>query len=78
MAKNLKIQNGYGETIEIALLRDGTRDVGQVFIDGVPYHIERMKSDELMSEYKIDTDPDYSPQRDKHGRCVLIAPYCKS
>jgi hypothetical protein len=53
------------------------RQVATVFIDNVPYHIERMSKDSLCGHYKIDTDSDYVPKTDSSNCCVMIAPYSR-
>ena len=70
---SIKIQNGL--TLEVPLEKCGDREAGTVFIDDVPYHIERMSKKLLCKEYKIDADPDYVPQTDNANRCVLVSPF---
>ena len=74
--RRIDISDGI-ETIVVSLEFDGEREGTQILIDGISYHFERIKKEQLMSEYKIDGDPDYDPQSDDMGYCYLIAPYCK-
>ena len=71
------IQNTAGQQIDIPLLREGTREVGVLLIDGVRYHVERMKEKTLQRQYRVDADRDYTPQCDGRGRCVIVAPYSR-
>lgn len=69
----IKLQNGL--SLEVPLEKCGAREIGTIFFDDVPYHIERMSQNLLCKEYKIDADPDYVPQTDNANRCVLVAPF---
>ncbi len=71
------VANADGQQIEIALTREGTREVGTLLIDGVPYHVERIKAITLQRQYLVDADKGYIPQRDQSGRCVIVAPFSK-
>jgi len=66
-----------GKSVEVPLSFDGVRDSTSVEIDGVQYHFERIHYSHLLSEYRIDNDPDYQPQTDQDGFCYIIAPYSK-
>jgi len=66
-----------GKSVEVPLSFDGERDSNSVEIDGIPYHFERIHFSHLLSEYRIDNDPDYQPQTDKDGFCYIISPYSK-
>jgi hypothetical protein len=72
----VEISNGLA-TINVFLEFDGERESTQLLIDGVSYHFERIKKDQLIREYKIDNDPDYDPQSDELGYCYMIAPFCQ-
>src|ERR1035438_7637007 len=48
-----------GLTLQVPLEKFGNRETGTIFIDGVPYHVERMSKKLLCKEYKIDADTDY-------------------
>lgn len=77
MKQYITIQNIHGDRFDVPLLHDGTREVGMVLIDGISYHLERIKATTLQQQYRVDTDKDYKPQRDRRGRCVIIAPFSK-
>ncbi len=74
--RRVEISDGIA-TISVSLEFDGERESTQLLIDGVSYHFERIKKERLISEYKVDGDPDYEPQSDDFDYCYLIAPYCK-
>ena len=71
------IQSTNGQQMDIPLEREGGREVGTLLIDGVPYHVERIKAAALQRQYCVDADRDYVPQRDGRGRCVILAPFSK-
>jgi hypothetical protein len=73
--RTVAITNGNGETIEVELEFEGDREGGSITIEGINYHFERLKKERLLSDYKIDDDPDYEPQADADGYCYLIAPF---
>ena len=75
MKKTVRIMNEVGESLTLALLVDNDREVGKLIIDGVPYHMERMKAAALKRNYRVDRDTGYTPQHDKNGFCIIIAPY---
>ena len=77
MKQYVTIQNTHGQRIEVPLSREGTREVGMLLIDGISYHLERINAATLQQQYRVDTDMDYTPQRDRRGRCVLVAPFSK-
>lgn len=72
---SLKITTQDGSTLRVPLDNCGDRDVATIFIDQVPYHIERVSKGVLCKEYKVDGDPDYVPQADKANCCVVVAPF---
>ena len=55
----------------------GLRQVSSVLVDGVKYHVERIRVAEYLSKYKVDSDPEYEPQTDQNGYCVILAPFSK-
>jgi len=71
----VEITNGLGATIEVELEFEGDREGGSITIEGINYHFERLTRERLLSDYKIDYDPDYQPQADADGYCYLIAPF---
>ncbi len=71
----LMIENEFGEALIVNVSTENVREVGCVTIDGIPYHIERIRVSKLKDEYLVDTDPDYDPQYDPDGKCVIVAPY---
>lgn len=74
---SIKIETQSGLMVQVPLEKFGSREMGTIFIDDVPYHIERMSKQLLCKEYKIDADTDYVPQTDKANRCVMVAPFSK-
>lgn len=72
----MRLQSG-SDFIEIPLHIDDSREVATLQIDGVSYHFERIKKATLLSEYKVDGDPDYQPQTDAEGYCYILSPFCK-
>ena len=77
MKQYATIQSGNGQRMDVALETEGAREVGTLLIDGVPYHVERIKAITLRHQYRVDADKDYVPQCDGQGRCVIVAPYSK-
>ena len=77
MKKAITIENEGGESLTVDLSPEGDREGGKLMIDGVPYHVERIKAGVLKSDYRVDRDVGYIPQQDKNGRCIIIAPYDK-
>jgi hypothetical protein len=76
MEKNIvQIQNLSGDTLTVELHFDGERSAAVLEIDGVKYHLERVGRNELLSNYKVDADPDYQPQADAAGYCYILAPF---
>jgi hypothetical protein len=63
--------------IEIPLILDGDREVATILIDGISYHLERIKKETLLSQYFIDRDKNYQPQTDTEGYCYILSPFCK-
>ncbi len=71
----IKIKTESGSTLQVPVENCGDRQAATIFIDNIPYHIERMPKDLLCKEYKIDTDPDYVPKTDSSNRCVVVTPF---
>jgi len=63
--------------LQVPIEKCGDREAGTIFIDDVPYHIERISKKLLCEKYKIDTESDYVPQTDNSNRCALVAPFSK-
>lgn len=75
--RTVQLGNGMNDFIEIPLVVEDDREVATILIDGVSYHFERLKRETLLSEYRVDTDPDYEPQTDAEGYCYILAPFCE-
>ena len=69
------ISNELGESIPVSLCFDGNAESGTLSVGGVAYHFERIPKDKFIAEYKVDQDPDYSPQTDADGCCYILAPF---
>jgi len=69
------LQTSSGEKLLVPLSFDGDREVARLEIDGINYHLERVRKSDLLAHYKVDDDPDYDPQADDAGFCYLLAPY---
>jgi len=77
MKNSVTIKTESGDAIVVTLSAEGDRQVGRLIMDGVPYHVERIKVASLKRHYRVDMDEAYSPQHDKNGMCVILAPYSK-
>lgn len=78
MEKKEKVTISAGsKEIEIALVVDDDREVAMLLIDGVLYHFERIRKEMLLTDYRVDADPDYQPQSDSDGYCYILAPFCE-
>lgn len=77
MIRQLTIKNENDASIIVALEREGAREVGRIIIDGVFYHLERLKAKDLQRNYRVDNDDDYCPQHDNNGKSVIVAPFSK-
>jgi hypothetical protein len=75
--KQLVIASSDGDTISVPMQSEGRRQVGNVLVDGVKYHVERIRTAEYLSKYKVDADPEYEPQTGQNGYCVILAPFSK-
>ncbi len=58
--RRVELSNGMVNMV-VSLEFDGQRESTQLLIDGVSYHFERIKKESLMTDYKVDGDPDYEP-----------------
>ncbi len=70
-----EIRTSSGEVIRVPMASEDEREQARLVIDGVPYHFERISRSDLLSNYKVDTDPDYEPKSDAEGYCYVLAPY---
>lgn len=66
---------GSGRALEIPLAHEDEFQSAHVYIDGIPYHLERVPNSVLGSQYIVDNDPDYAPKSDRDGFCYMIAPF---
>lgn len=77
MSRTVQLGNRKGEFLEVPLQVDGDREVSALEIDGVLYHLERIRHETLCAEYRIDNDPDYEPASTPDGYCYIIIPFSK-
>ena len=71
----VQITNSSGKSIEVLLVDDGEHAHSCLTINGMHYHFERVTKSVIMTDYKVDSDPDYEPQTDPAGFCYILAPY---
>jgi hypothetical protein len=76
-SKEIIVSNNRGDSIEVQMFTEEGRDVATLVINNTRYHFERVKGEELVAEYRVDTDPDYAPQLDTDGYCYILVPYAK-
>ncbi len=76
-AKIVEIVSETGDSVNIPLTIEGEREAAIIMIDGVRYHLERIKKEQPVSEYRVDDDPDYQPQTDSEDFCYILAPFSK-
>lgn len=69
------ISSEAGASINLPLFFEGEREGAILIVDGIRYHFERISKKQLLSEYRVDTDPDYRPQSDVEGYCYILAPF---
>lgn len=74
-ASTIEISTTLGDTLKVSLTQEDDRVHSCLMINGVRYHFERVTKSELLTEYKVDGDPDYLPQTDVDGHCYILAPY---
>lgn len=70
-----EIRTASGDVLAVPLSSEDGREVARLVIDGVPYHFERVRREEILRHYRVDDDPDYAPEADAEGFCCLLAPY---
>jgi hypothetical protein len=75
--KTVEVVSESGDSINIPLAIEGEREGAMLIIDGVRYHFERITKEQLVSEYRVDDDPNYQPQTDADGYCYVLAPFSK-
>jgi hypothetical protein len=75
--KEVVVSTNRGDSIKVQMLAEEGRDVATLIIDNNQYHFERIKGEELIAKYRVDTDPDYAPQSDTDGYCYILVPYAK-
>lgn len=73
--KTVQITTITGQSIDVILVEDGDRAHSCLLISGTRYHFERVTKSELMTEYRVDSDPNYEAQTDPAGFCYILAPY---
>ena len=69
------IENEAGEKLKVYMWLEGGKVGASLQINGVLHHIEWLPASELVENYVVDTDPDYSPKTDEHGHCFLLVPF---
>jgi hypothetical protein len=72
---NATLANEQGLLLRVPLEWDGNSHLGVLTIDGTKYHLERLQATRLVSEYRVDNDPDYQPQADAGGYCYMLIPF---
>jgi len=70
-----EIEAPSGDVLVVPLFSEDGCDSSCLIIDGLPYHLERISRDDLLSHYKVDDDPAYDPRSDVDGFCYILAPY---
>ncbi len=71
----VEISTALGDTLKVSLIQEEDRAHSCLMINGVRYHFERVTKSDLLTDYKVDSDPDYLPQADATGHCYVLAPY---
>jgi hypothetical protein len=69
----LTTESGHSLTVELEAVE--TRDQAVLYVNGVPHFLERMPKQELLAQYVVDTDPDYTPKADAAGYCFMLVPF---
>lgn len=77
LEKAVEIVSEAGEAISIPLSFEGERGAAILMIDGIRHHLERVKKEQLISEYRVDDDPNYQPQADSEGYCYILIPFSR-
>ena len=75
MENTVEISTALGDTLKVSLTQEEERVHSCLMINGVRYHFERITQTDLLTQYKVDGDPDYLPQMDASGHCYILAPY---
>lgn len=75
--RTIEIMTEEGLSINIPFYFEGEREAAVVTIDGVRCHLERIHREQLMSEYRVDSDPNYDPQVNTEGFCYILVPFSK-
>jgi|GEM_PF-1811442 len=73
--KTVTIETETGEKLDVTLCLEGKRLGTCLRINGLPHHFERMQADDIVENYKLDTDPDYFPCNDELGFCYVLVPF---
>ena len=71
----IEISTASGDTLKVSLTQEEDRAHSCLMINGVRHHFERVTLADLLTHYKVDSDPDYLPQSDASGHCYILAPY---
>jgi hypothetical protein len=69
------IENEAGEKLNVYMWREGGTVGASLRINGTLHHIEWLPASEIVTNYVVDTDPDYSPETDELGYCFLVVPF---
>jgi len=75
--RTVSVETESGEVLNVFLYLEGDRIGTCLRIDGVPHHFERISADEMMADYRVDLDPDYTPVADKSGFCYILVPFSR-
>lgn len=75
MEDNVEISTASGDTLKVSLTQEEDRAHSCLIINGVRYHFEQVNKSDLLTEYRVDSDPNYLPQTDASGYCYILAPY---
>ena len=73
--RTVKITTETGDSITVPLFVEGEREGTMLMIDDVRYHFERLPREQLVSEYRVDSAPDFQPQADDEDCCYILAPF---
>ena len=71
------IESETGEKLSVYMWREGGRVATSLRINGILHHFEWLPAPEFVTNYVVDTDPDYSPKTDEHGHCFFMVPFGK-
>lgn len=75
MSSTVEISTALGDTLKVSLTQEEGQAHSCLMINGVRYHFEQVTPADLLTQYKVDGDPDYLPQTDASGHCYILAPY---